>query len=245
MAEAGVLKGAQAKPHSRMTAWTYARPWLRRLVLLILAVVFVPYLIVPLYAVVNPPVTVFMLERAAADWNGIHKKWVDLDQISPHLARAVLAAEDARFCSHHGIDWIEVQNAFEDSRSRRGASTITMQVARGLFFLEWRSWVRKAFEAPLALYTDFILPKRRILEIYLNIVEWGPGVYGTAEVSERSFGVPPSKLSKSQAALLAAALPAPLQRDAAKPSRGMSRIARRIAGRAARLGPAADCVLKR
>jgi monofunctional biosynthetic peptidoglycan transglycosylase len=216
----------------------------RRLLAIAAAIVFLPYVVVPLYAVVNPPVTPLMLQNAILHGSGIHKTWVSLDAVSPNVVRAVLAAEDARFCSHNGIDWIEVRNAMNDPDGEmRGASTITMQTARNLFFFGGRSWLRKGFEAPLALYADFILSKPRILELYLNIAEWGSGVYGVAEASQRNFGVPPSKLSARQAALLAAALPSPERRDPSDPSRGVARIARLIAGRAAQLGSADDCVL--
>ena len=110
--------------------------------------------------------------------------------------RAVLASEDARFCSHHGIDWVELQNALDDDDGRfRGASTITMQTVKNLFLWTERDWVRKGLEAPLALYAELVLSKRRIMEIYLNIVEWGSGIYGAAAASEHYFGVPPAELS--------------------------------------------------
>ncbi len=244
-AEAGVRRGAESRKQKQGKQRAGIRRWALRLVLVIVALLLLPYLIVPLYAVVNPPITPLMLQRAVTQRVGIHKTWTDLEDVSPNLVRAVLAAEDARFCSHHGIDWIEVQNALEDDDGpMRGASTITMQVARNLFFPSWRSWIRKALEAPLALYADLILSKRRVLEIYLNIAEWGRGVYGVSEIARRSFDVTPARLTAGQAALLAATLPAPGVRDPAKPSRTLLRVARRVDRRAARLGPAADCVLK-
>ena len=242
--EASVPKSAK-RGRSESHARGRLRQWLRRLGFAALALVLLPYLIVPIYAVVNPPITLVMLQNALTEGGGIHKKWVDLENVSPNLARAVLAGEDARFCSHHGIDWVEVQNALEDEDGpARGASTITMQTARNLFFPAGRSWIRKAFEAPLALYTDLILSKSRILEIYLNIAEWGRGIYGAAEAAKRSFGVSPARLTAGQAALLAAALPSPASRNPADPTAGYARLARRVAARAATLGPAADCVLK-
>ncbi len=218
---------------------------LRRVLVVALVLVFLPYVIVPLYAVVNPPITLVMLQRSLTEGVGIHKEWVDIDAVSPRLVRAVLAAEDARFCSHHGVDWVEMRNALQDDDGpMRGASTITMQTARTLFFPGGRSWIRKVFEVPLAVYTDLVLSKRRILELYLNVAEWGPnGVYGVAAASKRAFGVTPADLSAGQSALLAAALPSPATRNPAKPTRGYSRVARRIAGRAAALGAGAECVL--
>ncbi len=248
-AEAGVRQGtetkAETKKRTRSKQRTGFRRWLWRLGIVILALGLLPYLIVPLYAFLNPPVTLVMLQNALTEGGGIHKTWVDLKDVSPNLIRAVVAAEDARFCSHHGIDWVEVQNALEDEGGPpRGASTITMQAARNLFYPAGRSWIRKALEAPLALYTDLILSKRRILELYLNVAEWGHGVYGVAEAANRSFGTRPARLTAGQSALLAASLPSPQSRNPAKPSRVLWRVARRVDQRAATLGPAADCVLK-
>ncbi len=248
-AEAGVRQGtetkAETKKRARSKQRTGLRRWLRRIGLVIVALVALPYLIVPLYAFVNPPITLVMLQNALTEGGGIHKIWVDLKDVSPNLIRAVVASEDARFCSHHGIDWVEVQNALEEEDGPpRGASTITMQAARNLFFPAGRSWIRKAFEAPLALYTDLILSKRRILEIYLNVAEWGRGVYGVAEAAKRGYGTRPARLTPGQSALLAAVLPSPLSRNPAKPSPVLWRVARRVDQRAATLGPAADCVLK-
>ncbi len=201
--------------------------WLRRLAVVVLVLVLLPYLVVPLYAVVDPPVSAVMLQYAVTRHAGIDKKWVDLDQVSPNLIRAVLAAEDARFCSHHGVDWVEMHNALvDDNGPMRGASTITMQAARNLFFFNGRNWIRKGLEVPLALYTDFVLSKPRILEIYLNVAEWDSGVYGVAAASQHYFGVPPSRLSMRQASLLAVTLPSPGTRDPAKPDPGLARIAR-------------------
>jgi monofunctional glycosyltransferase len=243
--ETSVPKSAKRGARSQGQAHGRLRLWLRRLGFVVLAIVLLPYLIAPLFIVINPPVTFVMLERAARERLGIHKTWVDFEDISPNLVRAVLASEDARFCSHHGIDWVEVQNALQDEDGpMRGASTVSMQTARNIFLPTGRSWVRKGLELPLALYIDFVLSKRRILEIYLNVAEWGTGVYGAGEAAKRDFGVSASNLTRSQSALLAAALPSPRLRNPARPGPGYSRIARRVAGRAAALGPAADCVLK-
>ena len=130
--------------------------------------------------------------------------------------RAVITSEDQRFCLHHGIDWVEVQNALDDEDGRfRGASTITMQTMKNLFLWTGRSWIRKALEAPLALYAELFLSKRRIMEIYLNIVEWDEGVYGAGAAAQHYFHVPASQLGARQSALLAAVLPSPATRDAA------------------------------
>ena len=159
--------------------------------------------------------------------------------------RAVIASEDARFCAHHGIDLVELQNALDDEDGRfRGASTITMQAVKNLFLWTGRDWVRKALEAPLALYADLVLSKRRIMEIYLNVVEWDTGIYGAEAASQHYFGVPAAKLSAAQAARLAAILPSPETRDAGNPGRG-TRAHRPPHRRPERPSPAHDtCVLE-
>jgi len=234
MADASAVKGVRArrrgKPRSRL------RRALQPLWVLILILILLPLALVPLYAIVNPPVTTVMLFKALGG-AGIQKTWVGIEDISPRLVRAVVASEDQRFCIHSGIDWVEVQNALEDDDGRfRGASTITMQTVKNLFLWTGRSWIRKGLEAPLALYAELFLSKRRILEIYLNIVEWDVGVYGAEAAAAHYFKVPAAKLSSSQAARLAAVLPAPVTRDAANPGPGTTRIASRIAARS----PGAD-----
>jgi len=240
VAEAGVIKGAGGRGRKLSRPWRVAK----RAGLALLIVGALPFVLLPLYAFVNPPITTVMLLKALGG-NGIDKTWADIGDISPRLVRAVLTSEDQRFCLHHGIDWVEVENALDDEDGRfRGASTITMQTMKNLFLWTGRSWIRKAMEAPLALYGELFLSKRRILEIYLNIVEWDEGVYGAAAASQHYFHVPPAQLSAMQSALLAAVLPSPATRDAAKPGRGTSRIARRIAARMAAGQADAACVLR-
>ena len=214
------------------------------MVLVALLLAALPFALLPLYAVVDPPVTTVMLLKRLRG-APIDKKWAGLDAISPHLVRAVLSSEDARFCEHRGIDWVEVQNALDDEDGRiRGASTITMQTVKNLFLWTGRAWIRKAAEVPLALYAELVLSKRRIMEIYLNIVEWDTGVYGAAAAAQHYFGEPPAELSLTQAARLAAILPAPETRDAADPGPGTRRLARTIAARAEQSGPYVACVLE-
>jgi len=202
-----------------------------------------PFVLLPIYSVVPPPVSAVMVWKALGG-AGLAKEWVGLDAISPHLVRAVISSEDARFCSHRGIDWVEVEKAFEEEDGRpRGASTITMQTVKNLFLWTGRAWIRKAIEVPLALYAELVLSKPRILELYLNIAEWGPGIYGASAAARHYFDVPAAKLSAVQAARLAAILPAPNVRDAAEPGPQTRRIARRIAARAAQSGPYVECVL--
>lgn len=205
-------------------------PRLVRAVAVGLAVVLaLPYLLTVVYLVVNPPVSALMLWRAAQGF-GIDQTWKPLNEISPNLVQAVVTSEDAQFCSHRGVDFnvlgqLAGQAAENGGRSVRGGSTITMQTAKNLFLWPSRSWVRKALELPLALWIDLVWPKRRIVEVYLNIVEWGPGVYGAEAAARRHFGKPAAALNRREAALLAAALPNPLERSAGKPSRQHQRMA--------------------
>jgi monofunctional biosynthetic peptidoglycan transglycosylase len=217
---------------------------LRTILLAAAVLALLPFVLLPLYAFVDPPVTTVMLLKRLGG-APIEKEWTDLEAISPHLLRAVLVAEDGRFCSHRGIDWVEVKNALDDEDGRRrGASTITMQVVKNLFLWSERAWLRKAAEIPLALYAELVLSKRRIMEIYLNVAEWGTGIYGASAAARHYFGVPAAELSAPQAARLAAILPSPETRDAADPGPGTRRIARTIAARAEKSGPYVACVLE-
>ncbi|MEX0839628.1 MAG: monofunctional biosynthetic peptidoglycan transglycosylase, partial [Parvibaculum sp.] len=165
-----------------------------------------------LYAVVPPPVTPLMLIRAL-EGHGISKAWVPLARISPHLQRAVIAAEDAKFCTHGGFDWEAVDTAIE--RRRRGgrvlgASTISMQTAKNLFLWPARTYFRKGGEVYITVWLETLLSKRRILELYLNVIELGPGIYGAEAAARHFFGVGAGDLSPAQAAQLASVLPSPL-----------------------------------
>ncbi len=187
---------------------------IRRLLGDLLLVLFVaPALIIMLYRIVPPPVTPLMVIRLVEGY-GLSKDWVPLSEISPNLQRAVIASEDAKFCLHHGFDWEAVDNAFErlQQKHRRvlGASTISMQTSKNLFLWPGRTFLRKGAEAYLTVWLEALLPKRRILELYLNEIEWGPGIYGAEAASRTYFGVSAAKLTPYQAGLLAAVLPNPL-----------------------------------
>src|SRR5262249_32747347 len=185
------------------------------------------YLITPLYAVIDPVSTVMLWRRLSGA--RVERQYVPIARISPTLPPAVIIAEDGRFCSHHGIDLTEIREAINESDDideMRGGSTITQQVAKNLFLWRGRSFVRKALEFPLALWIDLILTKRRILEIYLNIAEWGPnGEFGAEAGARRAFGKSTRDLSREQAALLAAVLPNPVTRNARQPGPGLRRLA--------------------
>jgi monofunctional biosynthetic peptidoglycan transglycosylase len=194
--------------------------------------------IVVLYRVVDPPVTPLMLRNAFA--HGVTKQWVDLDEISPALLRAVIAAEDTRFFEHRGVDWDAIEhartyNARHGDEPRRGASTITMQCARNVFLWQGKSYVRKVLEAGLAYLLELAWGKRRILEVYLNVIEWGPGVYGAEAAARRNFGVTAAALDDEEAALLAAALPNPTRWAPSAPTRYLRARASTIDRRAARV----------
>jgi monofunctional biosynthetic peptidoglycan transglycosylase len=199
----------------------------RNLLLIVLAVLLVPYLLAPLYRA-GHPVSTLMAWRWLTG-APVSRQWVDLDAISPWLPRAVVAAEDAKFCSHHGVDWDALREVIDDAEegeATRGGSTITQQVAKNLFLWPGRSVVRKGLELPLALWIDLVLPKQRILEIYLNIAELGPsGQFGAQAGSDYAFGRPASSLSAREAALLAATLPNPVKRSARTPGPGVRRLA--------------------
>jgi monofunctional biosynthetic peptidoglycan transglycosylase len=169
-----------------------------------------------------------------------------LQQIAPALPRAVIVAEDGRFCRHHGIDFEELRGIVseaEDFDDLRGGSTITQQTVKNLFLWPGRSVIRKILEMPLALWADLVLPKRRIMEIYLNIAEWGPrGEFGAEAGSRFAFGRSARQLSRGQAALMAAILPNPRLRSAGRPRGDVRRLAGVYAGRSARSAWAADCL---
>lgn len=177
---------------------------------------------------IDPPTTMVHIERRVQSWFGPqpgHRPYepryhfVPLEQISPDMQHAVIAAEDGRFYQHHGFDWQEIKIAAQEDREGervRGASTLTQQLVKNLFFGTGRSVLRKAAEAGLVPVAELVLGKRRILELYLNVVEWGPGVYGADAACEYYYRVPARRVSRQQAARLAAILPAPLRR---KPER--------------------------
>jgi monofunctional biosynthetic peptidoglycan transglycosylase len=199
-----------------------------------LLLVLLPWLVTPFYRA-GHPVSTLMAWRWLTG-QAVSRQWVDLGAMSPWLPRSVVASEDAKFCTHHGIDWDALRDVIDDAEGgelARGGSTITQQVAKNLFLWQGRSVIRKALEFPLAMWIDLVLPKRRILEIYLNIAELGPsGQFGAQAGSLHAFGRPASSLSPREAALLAAILPNPLLRSARNPGPGVRRLAGIYIGRA-------------
>ncbi len=209
------------KTHNKSWLRTgFLRSFIRWLVIGVVLIWSLAALILVAARWIDPPTTAVHIQRRLQAW--IHNrpyreryKFIPLSQVSPDLQHAVIAAEDAHFYQHHGFDWHEIQIAAEDDLEAdrtRGASTITQQLVKNLFFGTGRSILRKGAEVPLVPVAEFVLGKRRILEIYLNVVEWGPGIYGAEsacryydETAARNIGLP-------EAARLAAILPAPLKR---------------------------------
>ena len=200
----------------------------------------VPVLMLVSLRWIDPPTTTVHMQRHFQAW--IHGKpyreryrFVPLGQISPNLQHAVIAAEDGRFYQHHGFDWHEVQIAAQEDLEgdrTRGASTITQQLVKNLFFGINRSLLRKGAEASLVPVAELVLGKRRILELYLNVIEWGPGVYGAESACLYYDQTPARNIGREQAARLAAILPAPLKR---RPER-MNNYSARILGRMSQMG---------
>jgi monofunctional biosynthetic peptidoglycan transglycosylase len=199
---------------------------------LLVSLALLVMLLLVLYRWVNPPASTLMLAQRLAG-TPIHHRWVPLARISPYLRQAVILSEDGRFCRHSGIDWGELAEAIESSRDgiARGGSTITMQVVKNLFLWPSRSYVRKALEIPLAYLVELAWSKPRILEIYLNVAEWGPGIFGAEAASFYHFKKPALLLSPREAALLAVSLPNPFERQAGRPGPGTQRLADNLAAR--------------
>jgi monofunctional biosynthetic peptidoglycan transglycosylase len=210
----------------------------RRLLLILLVVVLLPYVLAPLYRAGHPVSALMAWKRLTGA--PVSRQWIDFNAISPYLPRSVVGSEDSKFCSHHGIDWDALQDAIDDAEEGEvsgGGSSITQQVAKNLFLWPGRSVVRKALELPLALWIDFVLPKQRILEIYLNVAEMGPsGQFGAESGAIYAFGHSASNLSPREAALLAAILPNPIKRSARNPGPGVRRLAGTYTARAQSAG---------
>lgn len=223
----------------------HRRPWVKRIALALVGVFAALLLVIIVFSVVNPPFTAVMIGQKLAG-RTLKRLWVPLEDISPHLPLAVIASEDGRFCEHWGVDWGAVKDAITEVRSNRGdlrgASTIPMQTAKNLFLWSERSYVRKAIEMPLAYLMSLFWSKQRMMEIYLNIVEWGPSVFGAQAASRYHFGKSAAQLTRREAALLAATLPNPHRRKAGRPSPRTQRVARTIERRMPKATSRAACV---
>lgn len=239
--------GAGFKPADAAGSRSVVRRALRIVAWIVVTWLAVVLLLMVAYRFVNPPASMLMLQQWLSG-EKIVNTWVPIEKMSPNIIRAVIASEDARFCEHHGVDFEALKGAVADASngSSRGASTISMQVVKNLFLWSSRSYVRKAVEMPLTFVMEMLWSKRRIMEIYLNIAEWGPGIFGIEAASQFRFHKPASSLSAGEASRLAVALPNPRVRNPTKPGPGMQRLARIVQMRMRRT--AADrtsCVLPR
>jgi monofunctional glycosyltransferase len=217
----------------------------RRILLIgLLIVLLAPPVLLLIYRFLPVPITPLMVIRLI-EGEGLDRTWVPLAAIAPALPRAVVAAEDNRFCEHFGFDWQALEgqiDALLAGERVRGASTITMQTAKNLFLWPGRDLVRKALEAWLTPQVELLLPKRRIVEVYLNVAEFGPGIYGAEAAARAYFGKPARDLSAREAALLAAILPSPRDWSPARPTPYIQGRARTIRTRIEQLGPMLDCI---
>lgn len=221
---------------------------LRGVLLLVLVFGLIgPVLVTAIYRFAPPPITWLMIQRVV-EGKGFDRRWRPLDEISPRLVRAVIAAEDAKFCEHRGFDFDAIEKAYESNakgRKLRGGSTISQQTAKNVFLWPGRSYVRKGLEAYFTVLIEVIWGKPRIMEVYLNSIEWGPGVYGAEAAARKNFGVGADQLSAAQAARLAAILPSPLKWRAAQPGPYVKRRSGKITRAAGTINRAgmASCVL--
>lgn len=191
-----------------------------------LAAVAVMLLAVAFYVAVNPPTTPYILSEGRR-LGDIDRRWVDMEDIAPVMARSAVAAEDANFCLHWGFDVKAIRAALE-AGGNRGASTVSQQVVKNVYLWQGRSWLRKAMEAVITPVMEALWPKRRILEVYLNVAEFDEGVFGVEAASRHYFGVSAAQLSATQAARLAAVLPNPKGRSASNPTANLRRRAASI-----------------
>jgi len=201
-----------------------------------MAIVFASWFVtvmalIAIFRVVDPPQSMLMLTKRLGG-ETLQHEWAALPQISTNLRRAVITSEDSKFCRHWGFDLDEIRTAMARTDGYgRGASTITQQLAKNLFLWPGKSYIRKALEVPLTLAMEAMWSKKRILEIYLNIAEWGPGVFGAEAAAQYYYNKPASKLTERESALLAVSLPNPIARDASDPNPAIARRASTLQAR--------------
>ncbi|MEM8791243.1 MAG: monofunctional biosynthetic peptidoglycan transglycosylase [Pseudomonadota bacterium] len=246
---AGQAKGRKIpqKPTAKKQApRTRRQRALRAAMSITLVLLIFPIVWVMSYWIINPPTNYYMI-RESLRLGGIDRNWRDIEEMSPHLPRAAMAAEDANFCDHWGFDLEAIEKALqanEKGRRLRGGSTITQQVAKNTFLWPERSWTRKGLEAGFTVLLEALWSKRRIIEIYLNVAEFDEGVFGVQAASQHYFRKDASDLTAIEAARLAAVLPNPKERSASRPGNWTRRRAASIAGGAEtlRLDARAECV---
>ncbi|MEM1365750.1 MAG: transglycosylase domain-containing protein [Pseudomonadota bacterium] len=225
--------------------WARVRRWALRLAAVCLAIIALPFLLVLVYALpfVSPPST--LMAWQALQGKSIERTWVPLEEMSEALRFSVITSEDAKFCRHWGVDFGELKGQVENAiagEPTRGASTIPMQAVKNLFLWHGRSYTRKIIEMPLAMWADLIWSKWRMLEIYLNIVELGDGVFGVEQAGLKAFRLSAVNLNWAQSARIATSLPSPLTRNAGNPSRRHAALASRVQSRAQKSGAYVGCV---
>jgi monofunctional biosynthetic peptidoglycan transglycosylase len=206
-------------------------------------VLIAPVALTLLFRELPPPFTPLMVIRMF-EGEGIKKDWVPLSEISPNVVHAVIALEDNNFCAHSGVDWGQIFEAVSDyynGQRLRGASTISMQTAKNLYLWPGRDYLRKIAEAPLTILLETLWDKQRILEVYLNIAEWGPGIYGIEAAARANFNKPASRLNRREAALLAAVLPNPRKWSPSRPTAYIQSRVRATRDRMTYLGPLLTC----
>lgn len=212
---------------------------------LLLAAVLVPLALIFLFRFINPPGSMVMAARKL-DGITIRHTWVPLEKMSPILVKTVVTSEDAAFCRHWGVDWdaidIAITQAEKHGEGPRGASTIPMQTAKNLFLWQQRSYIRKAIEIPLAYAMSALWPKRRMIEVYLNIAEWGSGIFGAEAAARKHFNRPAARITTQQAAQMAASLPNPHVRNAGRPGPKTRRLSAHIARRVKNENTLLDCI---
>lgn len=214
-----------------------------RLFRIMAVILLLPYALMLVYIVVPPVSTPMLADAVTLTWP--QRNWVPLGRISPSLKEAVIVAEDGAFCDHFGFDWNQIEKNLDKAMKGKrfgGASTITQQTVKNLFLWNGRSWLRKILEAPLTVWMEIILTKRRILEIYLNTAEWDEGIYGAQAAARHHFGADVAGLSLKQSALLAAALPNPLERNVGNPGPYLRAASASIAARAAAHAADTSCL---
>jgi monofunctional biosynthetic peptidoglycan transglycosylase len=221
--------------------------WLRGIARVLVCAAALLLLSIVVFRFVNPPITPVMLVEKLKG-NTLRRDWVPLEAISPQLPLAVIASEDGRFCVHWGVDWGAVREVVNQGgglmNAVRGASTIPMQTAKNLYLWNGRSWVRKVLEVPLAYVMSLVWPKQRMIEVYLNVAQFGPGIFGAEAASRYYFHKSAAELTRREAVLLAATLPNPRWRNPAKPSRRMLIVAKAVERRMPIMVPRSACVLR-
>ncbi len=231
-----LLRRRLKKPKARAGL---ARRALRLAVIITIATLGVTVVIVLPWRWLTPPTTAFILRERLVSEDPVHYRWVPWGQIAPALAISAVAAEDQKFPDHFGFDWKAIENALErnsEGGGVRGGSTISQQLAKNLFLWPSQNWIRKGAEAWFTVSLELLWPKRRIIEVYLNVAEFGPGVFGVGEASERLMGKSPSDLTARDAAILVAVLPSPKRMSAAAPSEYVRTRAEQIQAAVRQLG---------